>query len=300
MQTAMTHTEVAIQNILVPTDFSSTSQRALRYAAAIARRYQSKIHLVHVIDRTAAEFLAAEMRSGVAEPYEDMRQAAQERLKHQARELTDVRHQIYLTDGAPSEVVEALVRENHIDLVVVGTHGPKVWEKLALGSTAEEIFRSATCPVLTVGPHARVNDDATGVNCILFPTVLASDASYALAHAISLAQRHDACLLLLHVLVGVQPPPDHEQQSFEKPYFNRLRCLIPSDVKLLRAVQYRVEYREPAADVIQRVAGEIAADLIVLSVRPKEPWATRLSAKAYRIVVGSVCPVLTVRERESA
>ena len=57
MNTTLTNTEIALQNILVATDFSPTSQRALRYATAIATRYGSRVHLVHVVQPVALEFL---------------------------------------------------------------------------------------------------------------------------------------------------------------------------------------------------------------------------------------------------
>jgi nucleotide-binding universal stress UspA family protein len=297
MATAMTHAEVALQNILVATDFSSTSEKALQYAVAIATRYHSNIHLVHVIEPTAVEFLAPEAMS---QAYEQLHHAAEEQLKEQTRELRDVRHQTHLISGAASEVVEALVRQNHIDLVVVGTRGAKGLEKLVLGSTAEEIFRIATCPVLTVGPNVPLVDLAAGLNRILFPTDLASDESVALAHAISLAKRHNAHLMLLHIMAGVQPPAPGEAEGFEKPYVNRLLRLIRNDAGLPYPPDCRIAYGQAAADAILRVARELSADLIVLSVRPEEPWATRLPDRAYRIVATSPCPVLTIRGKESA
>jgi len=300
METAMTHTEVALQNILVPTDFSATSERALQYALTIAIRYHSRVRLVHVIDRIGVEFAASEGMLEVSEVYEKMRHAAEERLLRQARELTAVRHQIHVTDGAPSEAVESLVRKYHMDLIVMGTRGATKLEKLVLGSTAEEIFRSATCPVLTIGPEAPVMAASRGLNRILFPTDLMSDESGALAHALSLAKRYQAHLSLLHVIPGMDPIPATEKEEFERPYFSRLARLIPQNAELPYPPEYRIEYRDPAPDVILRIAGEVAADLIVLSVRPKERWAARLPDKAYRIVAGAWCPVLTVQETESA
>ena len=301
MEKATARTEVALRNIVVATDFSSTSERALQFAATIARRYQSTIHMVHVSDPTAMGFLTPEAITGAySEAYDGLRQAAHERLKEQAGHLTEVRYQLHVLEGATSEAVETVVRDNQIDLVVVGTAASAGLKKLVFGSTAEEIFRRATCPVLTVGPHAPVRDDVAGVNCILFPTDLASDESAALAHAISLAQRYGARLLLLYVMAGVQPPSPKEKEWFEKPDLNRLHRLIPAGTELPHPAECRIEYHDPAPDVILRVAGEIAADLIVLSVRPAEAWATRIPDKAYRIVAGSPCPVLTVREKESA
>jgi len=297
MPTARTDTKVELQEILVATDFSSTSGKALHYAVAIATRYNSKIHLVHVIEPTTVEFLAPEVTS---QAYQQLHDSAEEQLKEQARELTELRHQIYLTNGAASEVVQAMVRENRIDLVVVGTHGTKGLEKVLLGSKAEEIFRRVTCPVLTVGPNAPEIDRTTGLNWILFPTDLMSDESGALAHATSLAKRHNAHLVLLHVMAGVQAPLPDEAEYFEKPYVERLRHLIPGDVELPYPADCRVGYGRATQDTILQVAHEITADLIVLSVRPEEAWATRLPDKAYGIVSRSLCPVLTVREKESA
>jgi nucleotide-binding universal stress UspA family protein len=289
--------EVALHNILVATDFSPTSEKALQYAVAIASRYDSKIHLVHVIQPTAIEFLQP---AAMPEAYERLRGAAEEALKKEAEQLPDVRRRVHLMSGTAIECVEGIVREEHIDLVVVGTHAPKGLKKFVLGSAAEGIIRSATCPVLTVGPNAPEIDVARGLNCILFPTDLVSDESGALAYAISLAQRHNARLLVLYVMSGVQPPPPDSKEVFEKPYLDRLRRIIPADVKLPYAAECQIEYRDPAPNVILRVAGERAADLIVLSVRPEEAWARRLTDKTYPIVAGSMCPVLTVREKESA
>jgi len=293
MNTTLTNTEIALQNILVATDFSPTSQRALRYATAIATRYGSRVHLVHVVQPVALEFL----EPATISEYE---QAAEEALRKEAEQLTELRHEIHVADGGASQSVQALVREHGIDLIVLGTHGKKGLTKALLGSTAEEIFRGATCPVLTVGPNTPAMDAGKGLNCILFPTDLMSDESGALAHAISLAKHYGAHLVLLHVIAGVQPPPPNEKNLLDSPYRNRLERLIPAEVELPHPAECRIEYQGPAPDVILRVAAELAADLIVLSVRPEDAWATRLPDKAYRIVAGAACPVLTVREKESA
>jgi nucleotide-binding universal stress UspA family protein len=297
MKTAMAGSEVKLQNILMATDFSSTSEKALRYAMAIAIRYNSTLHLLHAIEPTAVEFLAL---GAAPQAYEELQRAPAEQLEEQATKLQGVRHQVYLVQGAASKAVQGLAPEAHADLVVVGTHGAQGLKKLVFGSTAEEIYRTATCPVLTVGPHAREIDLAIGLNCILFPTDLMSDESRALAHAMSLAKRHNAHLILLHVLVGVQPPAPQEAEQFEKPGVARLRHLIPGDANLPYPAELRIAYGQTAPDAILQVAHEAAADLVVLSVRPEESWATRLPDKASRIVAASPCPVLTVRENESA
>ena len=62
------------------------------------------------------------------------------------------RYEIVVAEGAVSEVLIEAIQTNHIDLAVLGTHGRRALKKLLLGSIAEEVFRLAPCPVLTVGP----------------------------------------------------------------------------------------------------------------------------------------------------
>ena len=142
METTISKTEVVVRNILLMTDFFSPSEKALQYAVAIAKGYDSKIHLVHVIEPTAAEVLTGEP---LPKHYERQHKIAEQELGKQTEELGNVSHQTYIKHGTVSEVVQAVMRENQIDLVMAGTQGARGLEKLVLGSTAEEIFRTVTC-----------------------------------------------------------------------------------------------------------------------------------------------------------
>ena len=297
MERMASQTEIAIQNILLATDFSTISEKALRYAITIATSCNARIHLVHVIEPTTVETLAP---AAAPEAYERLRQTAKASLNTQAHQLKDGRYETYLVNGLANEVVENLVRENHIDLVVVGTHGRRGIQKLKLGSVAEQIFRSISCPVLTVGPYTPETAPIAGLHSILFPTDLVSNESGALAHAISLAKGNNAHLMLLYIMAGVQAPPPNQREWFEESDMRRLQSLVPPDLHLPHQPECRIEYQGPTSEVILQVARDIGADLIVLSVRPEEPWATHLPDHAYRIVTGSLCPVLTVREKEAA
>ena len=69
--------------------------------------------------------------------------------------FSDIAHTATVERGEVWEVLSSLVEEKKIDLIVVGTHGRRGLKKLVLGSMAEQVFRQARCPVLTIGPHAR-------------------------------------------------------------------------------------------------------------------------------------------------
>ncbi len=104
------------------------------------------------------------------------------------------------------EEVERLISEKHIDLLIIGTHGRRGLGKLVFGSVAEQIFRHADCPVLTVGPgsfEGPIIDATEVVWPFLFATDFGVASLRALPYAVSFANRVATKLILLHVI----PPP---------------------------------------------------------------------------------------------
>ncbi len=142
-----------ITRILVPTDFSPPSDRALDYARDLAHQFHASLHLLHVVNRPLlAEGLAAEasLSDGAAmgsEVVED----AQRRLRKQAPEAASAD---VVFGYAARSIVEHASRLG-IDLIVMGSHGRTGIAHVLLGSVAEAIVRTAPCPVLTV--RERVN-----------------------------------------------------------------------------------------------------------------------------------------------
>jgi nucleotide-binding universal stress UspA family protein len=123
---------------------------------ALARRYDARIYLAHVI--APDPFLYAEPALAQAR-YEKVRQAAEQSLADilVSGKLRGVPHEVLLEEGSVWPAIEKLIDEHEIDLVVTATHGRGKVQKVLIGSVAEEIFRQAHCAVLTVGP--RVKDE---------------------------------------------------------------------------------------------------------------------------------------------
>src|SRR5215470_3907431 len=197
-------TRVSLAKILVPTDFSETSDRALEQALSLARTYNARIFLAHVIpvDLMMAPELAEASR-------EKMRRAAREGMQKilMSGRFFGVPHDEIIEEGALWPNIEALIKKHEIDLVVLGTHGIGSVGKLLIGSSTEEIFRQACTPVLTVGPRVE-REPLYGIELknILFATAFGTGAERQAAYAFSLAQQHRSRLTLLHV----QQHPDQE------------------------------------------------------------------------------------------
>ncbi|HTM02089.1 MAG TPA: universal stress protein [Vicinamibacterales bacterium] len=142
-----------ITRVLVPTDFSETSDAALDFARVIAETFGASLHLVHVFEDP---FVAGAFAESYAALPPDMRTAliedATTRL-HQRLPECD-RNRFHATtevvSGISASAIVEYARNHKIDLIVMGTHGRTGVAHVLMGSVAERVVRTATCPVLTV------------------------------------------------------------------------------------------------------------------------------------------------------
>lgn len=291
---------VTMRNILLATDFSHSSDAALAHAASIARRYDAKMFLAHVIRPDAYQLVPPEV---TAVALEQTRRYAEQQMAGLliSGRLRDIPHQVLLGTGELWPVLSELMSRHDIDLIVVGTHGRTGVRKLLLGSAAEEIFRMASCPVLTVGPKVAVAEGATFVRDplsrrrFLYATDFTAHSERAAAHAVSLAQENQAHLTLLHVVKEAGEVSEHNRARLIEFFSKRLRALLPDEAGLWCEPEIVVEFGEPA-DAILKVAAETRAELIALGVRKAGTFPGHLPpATAYKVVCQATCPVLTVR-----
>ena len=140
---------VTFKNILVPTDFSETSEHAFGYAKALAESFDGRLYVLHVIPDPYAQLWSIEA-TGVAIPellktWEKDARERLERMKPQALES-----ELITQVGHPFLQIIRYAKEHSIDLIVLGTHGRGPIGHMFLGSVAEKVVRKAPCPVLTV------------------------------------------------------------------------------------------------------------------------------------------------------
>ena len=159
-----------IRRILVPTDFSPTSDAALAQARELAAALGASLRLVHVYEEPFVAsamgadgqiFLPADMRSQIVA-------GAEARLKERLEATIDagLGHQTDVLTGPVAGTIVEYAQAHAVDLIVMGTHGRSGMAHLLLGSVAEKVVRTAPCPVLTVrqSPVTEpVTDAATAV-----------------------------------------------------------------------------------------------------------------------------------------
>jgi nucleotide-binding universal stress UspA family protein len=144
---------IPIHRILVPTDFSEPAAAALKWAATLAKEFDSRIYLLHVVPEPYAYPWGTELSSlPLNEILAQSEEAARQRLGELAAETGLPADRLSTTAivGTPVDQVLTLVKEQKIDLVVLGTHGRGLVGHLLLGSVAERVVRRSPVPVLTV------------------------------------------------------------------------------------------------------------------------------------------------------
>src|SRR5205807_7106066 len=108
---------------------------------------------------------------------------------------TGVTYQPLISQSMIEIAIPKWINEHGIDLIIVGTHGRKGVDRFFLGSTAELIFRTATCPVLTVGPHVPLRfSNKLEINKVLCALALSKETEPAIPYALSFAQESQAAL----------------------------------------------------------------------------------------------------------
>jgi nucleotide-binding universal stress UspA family protein len=303
---------VEFTHILCPTDLSESSVRPLTYAAALARWYNARLTVLHVVPT----FEPMSVRSAtLAGPVQFLYPASREEVLAGMRRAVDtagagsIDADLVADAGDPSRTISDQALAIRADLLVMGTHGRSGFERLMIGSVAEKMLRKAPCPVLTVPPHvtATVPADVRFKN-VLCPMDFSPSALQAFGFALDLARQADGSVTLVHVIEWMAEEEPDATATFDVQEYRqhlidvarkRAQALIAEEAPTWRAIRdvilLGVAHRE-----ILRVAAALPADLIVMGAQGRGGVGLTLFGSATQQVVRAApCPVLTVRLSDS-
>jgi len=137
------------REVVCALDLSDGSRRTLALAESTAQACGAPLTLLHVLEDQPQE-AAAVSRAGL-----DLADYRSQRCRHARRRLQALAdgvgiHEDVVRTGRPADEILRFAEERRAGLVVVGVHGRGRWNRLHLGSTADQVVRGADCPVLTV------------------------------------------------------------------------------------------------------------------------------------------------------
>jgi nucleotide-binding universal stress UspA family protein len=282
-----------LDHILVATDFEPESSKALLYARGMAQRFDARIDLLHVIDRSVS---TPSEQALVGFPIEGMRKDSSINME---RALTDldisgVHAQGHTVEShLPSATIVSMASSIPTDLIVIGTHYRHGLNKFIHGSCAEGVIHHARHPVLIVGPHVEVRPSHRPVwHKVLLATDLKPDSLALAARTLQFSADSIDALEVCHI-------DDHDSNiadAFERHVrtesaLNKLTS-IPS-FNSLHPIS-TVTFGDAAAGIL-KLAGRMQPDLIVLGAHRDVSWLSHLrSGVIDKIIELADCPVMTI------
>ena len=277
---------LAIKNIAIATDFSPCSERAMQHALVIARWYGAALHILHTVRRSEFLFVPDLMVQ-----LDELAERDSEELMGRLRtthSLDNIEHRFWKLQGEVSTFGD-FVRDQNIDLLVLGTRGRTGLSKLLLGSVAEQVFHCVSCPVLTVGPLSRGAATQLVLKKVLFATDLSLQSTAALPYVVAAAKAWRAAIDVLHVCSA-----DHSDREYlMQDYRHRVDAVTASEPGL--SIRYHLMPGEPSPTVLD-FARQNNQDLIVLGLdNHRSLYDGPPLSHAHEIVRQARCPVLSVR-----
>ena len=298
------------RSVLMATDFSEASEKALRHSRAIARFYRSKLCFVHVVSSLALS-LAGPGAIAACEEAASREAEALEDSVLRTGALSDAPQKVIVRHGVLWPQLREVMQQEGTDLIVVGTRGRRGISKLFFGSVAEEILRKAECAVLTFGPYSHERSwvgSSSANRTFLFATDFGQASLGGLPQAFAAASHFGAKLVLLSVVPDVPLSHSrywytaaHKRQYQEAAHTRTLRQLQAlartSMIDVKPDFHAEVASRDRISDAILDAADRLRADLIIMGLH-HSPHAEVIShldlATAYDVVCCADSPVLTV------
>ena len=150
---------IGLKRILVATDFAPAAEAALTYGRALAKNFGATLTVMHVAENRFLRPTSADPHALTAA----IARRLEERLTVDDRNALHARA-VLETSDEPADAIVSYAKQAEIDLIVMGTHGRNGISHLLVGSVAERVVRTASCPVLTVKhpEHEFVIPDAAG------------------------------------------------------------------------------------------------------------------------------------------
>jgi nucleotide-binding universal stress UspA family protein len=285
---------VCFKHVLLPTDFNAPSLAAFQTAVDIWHVFQSRLTILHVFPNAdifpsmnGQEFV--EMDKLYRESQIETDQTAE------AARLEGVACDPIVTDGSVPEAILDTISSDNRDLVNLGTHGFRGFERLMFGSTAETVLRKASCPVVTVGPHAVRNTElAESRGPVVFATDFHSETVAAVRYAAEVCRVSGCRCPCLHILPKAIEA-GARSRAMPTIITDALEHMVVENGNSLQSPVYAIRYGNEASTAVTEYATDEKASLVVLGVRKASFTASHLPPHiAYRIIAEAPCPVLTM------
>lgn len=281
---------IQIKRILIPTDFSETGLLALEHATFMARLFKAHLYLLHVVEAFEYTYSIYEPEVMVRDT-EEVHEVVSEKLKKLAERISKeqgVHVSTLIGSGRPAAGISETVRENDIDLVIMGTHGANGFEEYFIGSNAHKVVNMAPCPILTVQTHAK----KIGFKNIVMPIDNTLHSRQKVNNVIELASMYGSKVHILGLL--------NSDEEIDEKKFNIKLDSVENVIKKVGVPYVRkLKKGKNIAMEAMNYSDEVKADLIVIMTDHESNLTGRfMGALSKQIVNHSKVPVMSIKPIE--
>jgi nucleotide-binding universal stress UspA family protein len=296
------------KNIICATDFSDFSNRTIPYGVALAREFDAKLYICHVVDLSSVAIYGEFQLDPVGLQNRIIKDANEQVAGLIGRQT--VEWEPLITVGHTAEEISRLVEEKSIDLVISATRGRSGLKRLILGSVTERLMRMLGCPLLVVGSPGQeffnLKDREVKIERILVGCDFSSDSDLAFRYGLSLAQEFQSELHLAHVvetsdypeLIHPETPLAEEiQQEMRELLLKKLHDMVPEEARNWCSPQTRLLMGHPYEELVKYAELQKIGTIVLGARGHGLVKCLLLGSTTDRVIRRAPCPVLSVSTR---
>ena len=289
-----------LKSILCPIDFSDFSAAAYQYALSLAEYYKARIVALHVVELWKYPFADyAAHEADYAKFSRALNEGGEVQLLRFVKEYsaTGLQPELVVRQGNAPNCILSFAQKENMEVIVMGTHGRRGFDRLVLGSTTDRVMRKAACPVLVVSnpSHKALGTGPDGrhrLSRIVYCTDFSNNSERARGYAISLAAEYSAELTLLHV--AENSPDLARAEAIIAERTQELDKLVSETERKNLNVRSAVRFGQPYEEIV-RHATEAQASLIIMTTRGGDAVDRAVfGSTTYRVIQLGPCPVLAI------
>jgi nucleotide-binding universal stress UspA family protein len=278
-----------ITRILIPYDFSETSELSLEHAVFMAQLLKAEITLLHIVETVSFTSAISHAIGGFEKKIET---ATNEKLTQIAEEIhrkAGITLKIRTEVGRIYKKINAVAKEMKIDMIVMGTHGVSGYQRFQLGTNTSKVVSDAPCPVLSVQTHRK----NLGFKKIVLPVDDSPASRQKVNYALEVAQHYGSHVCVVGLI-------NFNNDDLKRKF--KIKVEQVEEYLLQHGIGCDVNYMtgDNLAQMTLKFAEDQDADLIVIMTE-QEPSLTGLFMGTYatQVVNHSKVPVLSVHPLET-
>jgi nucleotide-binding universal stress UspA family protein len=295
------------KNILIPVDFSQPSRKAVTYGLTLAHRFHAKLIVAHVVPESSALDYAFPTETSKVEREQEAKARVEIANLVPLEYESGLEVQTIVKTGDIEPQLLGIIKDEAVDLVVMGTHGRRYLGRWFLGSVTERMLRQAPVPILTVA-HIDVEEHVIGLASlkrIIYATDLSESSPAGLQCALALAKSTGARLTIGHVVYYPDrllwsPPGIANFEDERDEAVREIRKRVAECCEHEGGPQVDIEVVEgnPHEGILQ-MAREHDSDLIVVNLQSRNRFERAfIGSTAERVVRLAAIPVLSIPSAE--